>query len=158
MACSPPDNPVEACFPSRLDSVAPLLDWLEQHRPPGLDPLLWVQAQTALVEGFSNAVRHAHARLDPPPAVAVSLELTPQQLQLRLLDQGPPFDITPAWSAEECLPDQDPDGLGEAHLPQREAHWGLVMLARLRRDFGWTVRYEPLPEGGNVLILRRSLS
>ncbi len=158
MACSPPDNPLEASFPSRLDSVAPLLDWLEQHRPPGLDPLLWVQAQTALVEGFSNAVRHAHAHLDPPPEVVVSLEVTPLQLQLRLRDHGPPFDITPAWSAEESPPERDPDGLGEAHLPQREAHWGLVMLARLRRDFGWTIRYDPLPEGGNVLILCRSLS
>jgi serine/threonine-protein kinase RsbW len=158
MACSPPDNPFEACFPSRLDSVTVLLDWLEQHRPPGLDPLLWVQAQTALVEGFSNAVRHAHAHLDPPPAVAVSLEVTSQQLQLRLRDHGPPFDITPAWAAVEPPADLDPDGSERGHLPQREAHWGLVMLARLRRDFGWMIRYDPLPEGGNVLILCRSLS
>lgn len=157
MACSPPEQPAEASFPSRLDSVALLLDWFEQRRPPGVDPLLWVQAQTALVEGFSNAVRHAHARLDPPPAVGVCLELTPQHLQVRLRDYGPPFDITPAWSADEPSPDRVPEPPGEAQLPLREAHWGLVMLARLRRDFGWTIRYDPLPEGGNVLILCRPL-
>jgi serine/threonine-protein kinase RsbW len=152
---------VETCFPSRLESTAHLLDWFEQQKPAGLDPLLWIQAQTALVEGFSNAVRHAHAPLDPPPAVAVSLEVTPRHLQLRLRDHGSPFDITPAWSQQEPPPPGPDDPLAHGdlpQLPQREAHWGLVMLAKLRSDFGWTISYDPLPEGGNVLILSRLLT
>jgi serine/threonine-protein kinase RsbW len=152
---------VEATFPSRLESTALLLDWFEQNKPVGLDPLLWIQAQTALVEGFSNAVRHAHAHLDPPPAVAVTLEVTPQHLQLRLRDHGSPFDITPAWSQQEPPPPGpgDPLALGDLpQLPEREAHWGLVMLAKLRSDFGWTISYDPLPDGGNLLILCRLLA
>jgi len=147
------ETSVAASFASRLDSTALLLDWLERHRPAAVDPLLWIQAQTALVEGFSNAVRHAHAPLDPPPAVAVTLELTPQHLQLTLRDHGAPFDITPAWTLQETPAAHPGDP-----LPEREAHWGLVMLAKLRSDFGWTISYDPLPEGGNLLILRRPLT
>jgi serine/threonine-protein kinase RsbW len=154
----PSDDPVQASFPSRLDSVAILLEWMKQQRPSGVDGQLWVQAQTALVEGFSNAVRHAHAQLDPAPEVVVTLELTPRHLQLQVRDHGPPFDITPAWAAEEPPSNRDPDPLVQAQLPQRDAHWGLVMLARLRRDFGWTIRYDHLPQGGNVLLLCRCLS
>lgn len=86
----PSDDPVEASFLSRLDSVALLLEWMEQQRPSGVDGQLWVQAQTALVEGFSNAVRHAHAQLDPAPDVVVTLELTPRHLQLQVRDHDPP--------------------------------------------------------------------
>lgn len=104
-------DPVQASFPSRLDSVALLLEWLEQHRPPGVDAQLWVQAQTALVEGFSNAVRHAHAQLDPAPAVVVTLEVTPQHLQVQLRDQGPPSTSPrpgPFWSRPMPMPTRWP--------------------------------------------------
>lgn len=156
-----PEGTAEACFPSHLESTALLLDWFERQQPAGVDPMLWIQAQTALVEGFTNAVRHAHASMAAPPPVVVALEVTAEHLLLRLRDHGPPFDITPAWSPEEPPTDTSADPLGESELPelpQREAHWGLVMLARLRRDFGWSISYVPLQEGGNVLILRRPLT
>jgi serine/threonine-protein kinase RsbW len=156
-----PEGAVEASFPSRLDATALLLNWFEQQQPADLDPLLWIQAQTALVEGFTNAVRHAHAPLTTPPPVTVTLEFTPEHLQLRLRDHGPPFDITQAWSLAEpprCGSGEPTEPAEPPDLPSREAHWGLVMLARLRRDFGWLISYDPLPEGGNVLILRRPLA
>ncbi len=160
----------QASFPSRLEETQALLDWFEQTSPPGLDPMLWIQAQTVLVEGFTNAVRHAHAHLTNPPPVEVGLEVTPEHLKLRIRDQGEPFDISAAWAgAEERLgeggqPGRDPpippapDGDGLPALPDRESHWGLIMLGRLRRDFGWAIRYEHLPGGGNELVLQRALS
>jgi hypothetical protein len=51
-----------------------------------------------------------------------------------------------------------PDGDGLPALPDHEAHWGLIMLSRLRRDFGWEIRYDPLPGGGNELVLQRALA
>jgi serine/threonine-protein kinase RsbW len=161
MARLPLEAHGEASFPSCLESTPLLLDWFEQHHPAWVDPLLWIQAQTALVEGFTNAVRHAHAALTAPPAVVVALEVTAEHLQLRLRDQGPPFDITPAWSSQGSPMGELPAAVGEPALPElplREAHWGLVMLARLRRDFGWSISYDPLPEGGNILILARSMT
>ncbi|MCP9818537.1 ATP-binding protein [Synechococcus sp. Cruz-9H2] len=158
-----------ASFPSRLEEIQALLDWFELTSPPGLDPMLWIQAQTVLVEGFTNAVRHANAHLTNPPPVEVALDVTPEHLQLRIRDHGAPFDISAALAgAEEPLgegqPGGDPptppapDGDGLPALPYREAHWGLIMLGRLRRDFGWAISYERLPGGGNELVLQRALS
>jgi serine/threonine-protein kinase RsbW len=158
-----------ASFPSRLEETQALLDWFEQTSPPGLDQMLWIQAQTVLVEGFTNAVRHAHAHLTNPPPVEVALEVTPEHLQLRIRDHGAPFDISAAWAGgEEPMgegqPRGDPpapaapDGDGLPALPDREAHWGLIMLGRLRQDFGWVISYENLPGGGNELVLQRALS
>ena len=51
----------QAEFPSNLEAMADLVEWFERKRPGGLDDMVWIQAQTALMEGFTNAVRHAHA-------------------------------------------------------------------------------------------------
>jgi hypothetical protein len=32
------------------------------------------------------------------------------------------------------------------------------MLGRLRRDFGWMIRYDHLPDGGNKLVMERALA
>jgi serine/threonine-protein kinase RsbW len=135
----------EFSFPSSLEATQSLLDWFERQQPAGLDPLLWIQAKTALVEGFTNAVRHAHGPLVPPPSVKVSLSLTPTHLQLHIHDQGVPFDITNAWANVARTPDQD-------------SNWGLIMLCRLHRDFGWLIRYDHLPNGGNRLVMKRALN
>jgi serine/threonine-protein kinase RsbW len=169
MAHHLPQGGGKASFPSRLEETQSLLDWFDQSRPPGLDPMLWIQAQTVLVEGFTNAVRHAHAHLTHPPPVEVALEVTPAYLKLHIRDHGAPFDISAAWAAAEeplgegepCgdpLNPPSPDRDGLTAVPDREAHWGLIMLGRLRRDFGWAIRYEQLPDGGNELVLQRALS
>jgi serine/threonine-protein kinase RsbW len=169
MALPLPQDGGQASFPSRLEETQALLDWFERSRPPGVDPMLWIQAQTALVEGFTNAVRHAHGHLACPPPVEVTLEITPAHLKLHIRDQGGPFDISAALTGAGEPPaggehggDQPapvaPDGDGLPALPDHEAHWGLIMLGRLRRDFGWEIRYDTLPGGGNELVLQRALA
>jgi serine/threonine-protein kinase RsbW len=157
----------ESWFPSSLEATERLLDWFERYRPPGLDPLLWIQAQTALVEGFTNAVRHAHGPLVPPPPVMVSVEITATRLRLQIIDQGAPFDITCAWTNNSSFQDvagqsntlgAPSDGDGLPALPDQDSHWGLIMLGRLRRDFGWVIGYDPHPNGGNKLVMERPLT
>ncbi len=88
------------------------------------------------------------------PPGEVALEITPAHLKLHIRDRGAPFDISAAWTGAE-----DPSaGDGLPALPDREAHWELIMLSRLRRDFGWVIRYDPLPGGGNELMLKRALT
>jgi len=144
------EGEAQADFPSSLDAIAELLEWFEQHRPGGLDDMVWIQAQTALMEGFTNAVRHAHALLDPPPPVGVTLALVAGRLRLGIRDHGAPFDLETRLQAHAAEGEQP---LGLDGLPEREAHWGLIILSKLQRDFGWSVRYEPLAEGGNLLLL-----
>lgn len=135
----------EAEFPSSLDALATLMEWFERQRPGGLDEMVWIQAQTALMEGFTNAVRHAHANLHPPPAVGVSVGVEPACLRLGIRDHGNPFDLENAW--REQIDD-----------PDREAHWGLIILQKLQKEFRWTIRYVPLSEGGNRLLLECPLA
>jgi hypothetical protein len=42
-------------------------------------------------------------------------------------------------------------------VPDQDSQWGLIMLGRLREDFGWTIRYEHLADGGNTLVMERAL-
>lgn len=135
----------QAEFPSNLDALATLMEWFEQQRPGGLDEMVWVQAQTALMEGFTNAVRHAHANLNPPPAVEVSVAVEPASLRLGIRDHGLPFDLEAAW--RDQIDDAD-----------REAHWGLIILQKLQKDFRWTIRYQPRSGGGNLLLLECPLA
>lgn len=154
-------------FPSRLEAVQTLLDWFDRIRPADLDSMLWIQAQTALVEGFTNAVRHAHGTLMPPPPVQVSLTITPSLLRLWITDQGAPFDISSAWTDDArnretggtSHPSVIPsDADAQPELPQQDSQWGLIMLGRLRQDFGWAIRYEQRPDGGNTLVMERALA
>jgi len=46
---------------SDLDQLEAVLNWFDRLSDPGVPTDLWMQAQLALVEGFTNAVRHAHA-------------------------------------------------------------------------------------------------
>lgn len=99
-----------------------------------------MQAQTALVEGFTNAVRHAHAALQPPPPVRVRIRRDGADLLIEVEDAGPPFELRPAEPEEG-----------------RSSHWGLILLMRLQERYGWQVRYNPRPGGGNALTLRHEL-
>ena len=148
----------ESSFPSRLEATQHLLDWFDRHRPADLDPSLWIQAQTALVEGFTNAVRHAHGALMPPPPVTVTLNITATHLQLHITDHGAAFDITSAWTSDARAENDSRDGDGLPELPDQDSQWGLIMLGRLRRDFGWMIRYDHLPDGGNKLVMERALA
>lgn len=157
MSPLPPPQVLQAQFASRLEETTALLDWLERGRPAGVEPLLWIQAQTALVEGFTNAVRHAHGTLACPPPVEVTLEVTPDLLRLMIRDQGRPFDLTAAWEPLVPLDEAAPPMVGLQALPEREAHWGLLMLNRLRHDHGWQISYRTLASGGNELLLAHDL-
>lgn len=144
------EGEAQAEFPSTLDAIGELLEWFEQHRPGGLDDMVWIQAQTALMEGFTNAVRHANALLEPLPLVEVTLALVAGSLRMGIRDHGAPFDLETHLQAH-AAEGEEPPGLDG--LPEREAHWGVIILSRLQRDFGWSIRYEPLAEGGNLLLL-----
>lgn len=133
---------------SHLDSVADVLEGFERLRHPQLPEELWVEGQTALIEGFTNAVRHAHRDLSPAPPVAIELSLCRDRLSIQIDDHGRNFDMEAAWERlSEQLARSDYDPL------EREAHWGMVMLLRLRRDRGWSITYRRRNDSGNRLSI-----
>ncbi len=50
------------------------------------------QLNLALAEGFTNAVRHAHADLPANTPIDIELSLHPERVELRIFDRGAPFD------------------------------------------------------------------
>jgi serine/threonine-protein kinase RsbW len=114
---------------------------MEDVRFPEISEDTWVQAKTAIIEGFTNAVRHAHADRVPPPPVHVRIVRSPDALDLEVIDSGAPFRMQAA-----------------APHPDQDRHWGLIMLQRLQERYGWTIEYESMGPQGNVLRIHRSLA
>lgn len=78
---------------SDIKALEQVLSWFDQLNQLCIPKKVWLQCQLALAEGFTNAVRHAHK--DLPADVSIDLEVTlfPQYLEMRIWDQGPPFDL-----------------------------------------------------------------
>jgi serine/threonine-protein kinase RsbW len=148
------DRPLsQLAVKSDLDELETVLEWFGHLSDPTVPSELWMQGQLALVEGFTNAVRHAHADQDPPPPVQLSVQVSSQRFCVQILDQGAPFDFDAALAAvEKAMEASDHDPLA------REAHWGLVMLLTLRSTYGWTIRHRRIGEATNCLSLCHSLS
>lgn len=75
------------------------------------------QLNLALAEGFTNAVRHAHAELPETTPIDIELSVSPDQLEIRIFDRGEPFD-------PDSLTEPKPGAL-------REGGYGWFLLRRL---------------------------
>ena len=79
--------------PTDLKTLDQLLSWFDQLYQPSIPKKVWLQCQLALAEGFTNAVRHAHKDLSPNVPIDIEVTLFPECMELRIWDQGPPFDL-----------------------------------------------------------------
>lgn len=80
-------------FPTDLKALDQVLLWFDQHYQSSIPKKVWLQCQLALAEGFTNAVRHAHKGLSPDVPIQLEITLSPQYLEMRIWDQGLPFDL-----------------------------------------------------------------
>ena len=78
---------------SGLSGLDQVLSWFAQLHQSPIPTSVWIRCQLALAEAFTNAVRHAHR--DQPPDLPVDIEvaLFPEHLEIRVWDQGLPFDL-----------------------------------------------------------------
>ena len=53
----------------------------------------WLQCQLALVEGFTNAVRHAHKNLPEETPITIAIAIDRQRMIIRIWDYGQPFNL-----------------------------------------------------------------
>jgi len=78
---------------SDLKSLDTVLNYFEQLKLAGIPQKDWLQCQLALVEGFTNAVRHAHRHLPPEIPIEIEIEIVPHQMEIRIWDRGSAFDL-----------------------------------------------------------------
>ncbi|MEL6470264.1 MAG: anti-sigma regulatory factor [Cyanobacteria bacterium J06623_4] len=107
---------------SRLEELVTVQQWFRALISQLAEEAPWIndqfdQLNLALAEGFTNAVRHAHANLPRTTPIDIELVLRPEKIEICIFDQGEPFD---------------PDSISE---PQpgalREGGYGWFLLRRL---------------------------
>ncbi|WP_225907538.1 ATP-binding protein [Leptolyngbya sp. BL0902] len=76
--------------PTALQSV---LTWFDQFQTAPVPRPLWLQCQLALIEGFTNAIRHAHGGLPSTTPVTIEVSISNRTIDIRIWDQGPGFDL-----------------------------------------------------------------
>lgn len=90
-----------------LDRVIDCFGLIDRSSIPKKD---WLQCQLALVEGFTNAVRHAHKNISNEVEIEISITLLEGCMEIRIWDCGPPFDLD---DYIKSISNQKPNNLSE---------------------------------------------
>ncbi|MDJ0532311.1 MAG: ATP-binding protein [Xenococcaceae cyanobacterium MO_207.B15] len=86
---------------TKLEALQEVLQWYEELISPRLPEQTGRQCEVALVEAFTNAVRHAHQDLPSNTPIDLEVELYPNCLEMRVWDQGKPFDLQAQLQANQ---------------------------------------------------------
>lgn len=127
---------------SELGVLNQIQRWFEQfcsRRHPDLEPLPLEQQyrlNLALAEGFTNAVRHAHAGLPIETPIQIHLKRDRDCLEIRIWDQGNPFN-------PDLLEEPKPGTL-------RQGGYGWFLLRRLADQVCYDRHHEQ-----NCLVIRK---
>ena len=78
---------------TEIKAVAQVLSWLEQLDPLPIPEAVLHQCKLAVVEGFTNAVRHAHKNLPRETPIKLEITVFNERLEIKIWDWGKPFDF-----------------------------------------------------------------
>jgi len=76
-----------------LNALTQVLAWFDQFNCSPLPYQVWLECQLAIAEGFTNAVRHAHRGQPAELVIDLEVAIAPEHLELKIWDQGEPFDL-----------------------------------------------------------------
>jgi serine/threonine-protein kinase RsbW len=93
--------------PTALKTV---LAWFDQFQATPIPHNIWLQCQLALIEGFTNAVRHAHAGCPwlPPFKLKWQSAIAPSTFAFGI--RGPGFDLASMLRHRITVNDPDSEG------------------------------------------------
>jgi serine/threonine-protein kinase RsbW len=139
MSC-PPEDTVRLEIPSEPKRIAEADEFVESSlREHGVPEALVSDLAIATTELVNNAIIHGNKK-DASKNVTVSLAFTPQDVTIRVEDQGNGFD-----------PKRVPDPLAQENL-LKEVGRGIFIVRSLMDD----LRFERRAGGGMAVILRKS--
>ncbi len=142
------DTPLQKIFlqvNTELSAVDQDLNWYEPlEKLPFPKTVLW-QCKLALVEGFTNAVRHAHKGLSLETPIELEVTVFKERLEIRIWDYGQAFDLK-AKLSELSEINQDP--------LEREGGRGLEFMQKLADQLSYTRTYDKR----NCLLLVKQLT
>lgn len=126
---------------TELEALKEVLLWFEGLVFPSIPQKMGWQCEVALVEAFTNAVRHAHQNLPKNTPIELEVKLFPSFLEMRIWDQGQPFDLKAKLQKGEK----------EAGSLEKEGGRGLQFIKKLTDE----LQYLNLPNRRNCLVMRK---
>ena len=117
-----------------------VLSWFDSFHALPIPQEDWLQCQLALIEGFTNAGRHAHKGLPLETPVTIAVTVTDEYLDMQIWDCGPGFDFQAML--ERKL---------ETTTSDSEGGRGLRIMYRVAD----IVEYKPPPDQRNCLHIRK---
>ena len=130
---------------TELEALKDVLQWFETVIFPSLPQKTGWQCEVALVEAFTNAVRHAHYDLPNTTPIDLEVKLFSNFLEMRIWDRGKPFDLKAKLQANL---DNNTSPL------EKEGGRGLQFMKRLTDE----LQYLTLPNRRNCLLMRKKYS
>ena len=120
---------------TNLNEINRVLEWFEKFESNNLAADMVWKVRIALIEGFTNAVRHAHKNKPESTPIIIDGLLFSEQLEIRIWDCGEEFDLAKLISTvEETYPEPE----------EHDAHWGGTIFRKLSLEHGWTIQYQCL--------------
>jgi serine/threonine-protein kinase RsbW len=118
-----------------------LLRWFDQFQAAPIPHKIWLQCQLALIEGFTNAVRHAHAGMATDTPIRIQVTISSQDINIWVWDQGPGFNF------DAILGNKLAD-----HSQNEEGGRGLKIMYLVADE----ISYRPMEHRGNCLHMRKN--
>lgn len=133
-----PPKTIRTQVSTDLRLLAQVLAWFNQLRHPLIPQSVWLKCELALAEGFTNAVRHAHAGKPSETPIEIEVTFQKQAIELRIWDYGSGFDLT------EQLHD-----LPEPAAQETSGGRGLKIIQQTADEFS----YRAVDERRNCLLI-----
>jgi serine/threonine-protein kinase RsbW len=89
--CDTPLKKIHLQVNTEITAVNPVIDWYEQLEHLPISKTFLDQCLLMLVEGFTNAVRHAHKDLPWETPIELEVIVFNERLEIRIWDYGQPF-------------------------------------------------------------------
>jgi serine/threonine-protein kinase RsbW len=131
---------------SDLKALAHVLQWFTEIAHNKLASDCFLQCQTMLAEGFTNAVRHAHRHYPPQTLIDIELIFYIHYLEIQIWDSGQPFDLKA--KLDSLLQTQNTVSL----MDLEEGGRGLKFIYALTDSFYYT---RDLHQERNCLVMQK---
>ncbi|MEO0985634.1 MAG: ATP-binding protein [Cyanobacteria bacterium J06639_14] len=87
-----------------------ILSWFDNFHALPMPQDTWLQCQLALIEGFTNVVRHAHRGLPTETPIEIEITVTTECMDIKIWDCGPGFDFESVLNTKLQQPNFDSPG------------------------------------------------
>ncbi|WP_202950270.1 ATP-binding protein [Gloeocapsa sp. PCC 73106] len=127
---------------TELTETTKVLQWLEVTLKPLIPEKVYWQCQVALIEAFTNIVRHAHYNLPSHTPIEIQINLYIHYLEMCVWDWGEPFDLIKYLQSLGPIQSQS---------LEKEEGRGLYLIHELMDE----VEHTRLSQGRNCLVMRK---